>query len=122
MGVRIEEPLFGFLSTLKSAASPAHAALLDVLPPAAKAGLKTITVAYTTDPSETLSGKLIEHAFMHPRQGADKAALVEWSKRGAQALGVAGAEVCNAATYGDVQEEPDTVLLLIGWESFPVSY
>ena len=47
---------------------------------------------------------------------------MKWSKGGAHALETAGAEVCNAATYGEVQEQADTVLLLIGWESFPVSY
>ncbi|VDB95338.1 unnamed protein product [Peniophora sp. CBMAI 1063] len=120
LGVRVEEPPFAFLSTLKSAASPAHATLSDVLPSAAKAGLKTITVTYATNPTETLSGKLVEHAFVHPREGVDKAALVEWGERGADALKAAGAEVCNAATYGTVLEESDAVILLIGWESFDV--
>ncbi|KZV68509.1 hypothetical protein PENSPDRAFT_687175 [Peniophora sp. CONT] len=119
MGVRVEEPPIGFLSTLKSATSPAHAALRDVLPSAAKAGLKTITVTYTSDPSETLSGKLVEHAFLYAQEGFDKAAIVEWSKGGAEALKAAGAEVCNAATYGDILEDPEAVILLIGWESFP---
>ncbi|KZV62819.1 hypothetical protein PENSPDRAFT_692178 [Peniophora sp. CONT] len=119
LGVRIEEPPIGFLTTLKSATSPAHAALQDVLPSAAKAGLKTITVTYTSDPSEALSGKLVEHAFIYAREGVDKSAIVEWSKSCEEALKAAGAEVCNAATYGDILEDPEAVLFVVGWESFP---
>lgn len=121
LGVRVEEPPIGFLSTLKSANSPAHEALKDVLPPAAKAGLKTITINYASDPTETFSGKLVERAFLAPAKGYDKQALIDWNKGAVVQLNGAGKDICNTSTWGEVEEEPDTVIILIGWESFPVS-
>lgn len=92
-----------------------------MLPPAAKAGLKTITINFADDPTETYAGKLVELAFLVPAQGYDKQTLLEWNKVAVVQLKAAGKDVCNTCTSGEIVEEPDTAVVLVGWESFPVS-
>lgn len=115
----MEEPPYGFLTTETSVASIVHSALRDALPPSARAGLQTVTVPLSADPTLTFSGNLVEHAFMRPPVNVSPEPVVEWSK-GATKILSESTELCSAAVYGTVQEEPDITLVLIGWKDLAV--